>query len=134
LTKFGPKKREPSTFSVGHKMIVFGPIGIYRITGPKNSTVLGPRPPPWENYKFYRFLCFFTVLGAFNRAGKTVSKIGIYALPPQKRRFYSVGGQKLINFGFGMILGPLMLSTEAIRKRKGKTVFLFFVFVSCRIG
>jgi hypothetical protein len=63
-------------------------IGIYRKTGPTKSTVLGPRPPPWEIVKIYRFLCFFMVLGAFNRAGKTVTKIGIYALPPQKWCFY----------------------------------------------
>jgi hypothetical protein len=94
---------------------ILGPIRIYRKTGPTKSTVLGPRPPPWGNSKFYRFLCFFTVLGAFNRAGKTVSQIGIYARPPQQRRFSSVGGHKLITFGFGLILGPLMLSTEAIR-------------------
>jgi regulation of enolase protein 1 (concanavalin A-like superfamily) len=31
----------------------------------------------------------FTENRAFNAAGKTVTKIGIYALPPQKRSFYS---------------------------------------------
>jgi hypothetical protein len=31
----------------------------------------------------------FYDFGAFNRAGKTVSKIGIYALPPLKSEFYS---------------------------------------------
>jgi hypothetical protein len=67
---------------------ILGPIRIYRKTGPTKSTVLGARPPPWRNHKFYRFLAIFHVLGAFNRAGKSVSKIGIYALPPQKRRFY----------------------------------------------
>jgi hypothetical protein len=30
----------------------------------------------------------FIDFGAFNRAGKTVSKIGIYALPPLKSQFY----------------------------------------------
>jgi hypothetical protein len=67
-----------------------GPIRIYRKTGPTKSTVLGPRPPPWEIYKIYRKITFFTVLGAFNRAGKTVTKIGIYSKPPPKSRFYSV--------------------------------------------
>jgi hypothetical protein len=60
-------------------------IGIYRKTGPTKSTVLGPRPPPWEKVKIYRKLWFFIDFGVFNRAGKTVSKIGIYALPPLKR-------------------------------------------------
>jgi hypothetical protein len=63
-------------------------IRIYRKTGPTKSTVLGPRPPPWEIYKFYRILPFFIDFGVFNRAGKTVSKIGIYALPPLKREIY----------------------------------------------
>jgi hypothetical protein len=65
-------------------------IGIYRKTGPTKSTVLGPRPPPWEFDDFYWNLSIFTVLGAFNRAGKSVSKIGIYALPPLKSEFYRV--------------------------------------------
>jgi hypothetical protein len=46
--------------------------------------VLGARPPPWRNHKFYRKITFFIDFGVFNRAGKTVSKIGIYALPPSK--------------------------------------------------
>jgi hypothetical protein len=66
----------------------FVAIGIYRKTGPTKSTVLGPRPPPWEIYKIYRFFAFFTVLGAFNRAGKSVTKIGIYSKPPPKSEFY----------------------------------------------
>jgi hypothetical protein len=59
-----------------------GSIRIYRKTAPTKSTVLGPRPPPWRKVKFYRFLAFFHDFRAFNRAGKSVSKIGIYALPP----------------------------------------------------
>jgi hypothetical protein len=65
-------------------------IRIYRKTGPTKSTVLGPRPPPWENVEIYRFLPNFHVFGAFNRAGKSVSKIGIYALPPLKSDFYTI--------------------------------------------
>jgi hypothetical protein len=64
-------------------------IGIYRKTGPTKSTVLGPGPPPWEKVKIYRKLWFFNDFGAFNRAGKTVSKIGIYALPPSKSEIYT---------------------------------------------
>jgi hypothetical protein len=64
------------------------PIGIYRTTAPTKSTVLGPGPPPWENVKIYRFLWFFWYFGAFNIAGYSVSKIGIYALPPLKSEIY----------------------------------------------
>jgi hypothetical protein len=64
-------------------------IGIYRKTGPTKSTVLGPRPPPWEFIEIYRKITFFIDFGVFNRAGKTVSKIGIYALPPLKVEIYS---------------------------------------------
>jgi hypothetical protein len=45
--------------------------------------------PPWEKVKIYRKLWFFIDFGVFNRAGKTVSKIGIYALPPLKREIYA---------------------------------------------
>jgi hypothetical protein len=65
-------------------------IGIYRKTGPTKSTVLGPGPPPWRKHEIYRFFTIFHDFGAFNRAGKSVSKIGIYALPPLKSDFYKV--------------------------------------------
>jgi hypothetical protein len=67
-----------------HFWIENGAIGIYRKTGPTKSTVLGPRPPPWRKDEIYRKNGFFYDFRAFNRAGKTVSKIGIYALPPPK--------------------------------------------------
>jgi hypothetical protein len=35
-------------------------------------------------------LTFFIDFGAFNRAGKSVSKIGIYALPPSKSEIYGI--------------------------------------------
>jgi hypothetical protein len=60
------------------------PIGIYRKTAPTKSTVLGADPPPPEKVKIYRFFMFFHDFWAFNTAGKTVTKIGIYALPPPK--------------------------------------------------
>jgi hypothetical protein len=66
------------------------PIRIYRKTGPTKSTVLGPRPPPWRKHENYRNLCIFIDFGVFNRAVKSVSKIGIYALPPLKSEFYCV--------------------------------------------
>jgi hypothetical protein len=80
------------------------PIRIYRKTGPTKSTVLGPRPPPWRKYKFYRFFAFFWVLGAFNRAGKTVTKIGIYSKPPPKSEIYSVFIISRPNFNDGFNL------------------------------
>jgi hypothetical protein len=67
-----------------------GFIAIYRKSGPTKSTVLGPGPPPGDFNRIYRILSNFIDLGAFNRAGKTVSKIGIYALPPLKSGFYWV--------------------------------------------
>jgi hypothetical protein len=70
--------------------IVLGRYRIYRKTGPTKSTVLGPGPPPWEFIENYRNLSIFSDFGVFNRAGKTVSKIGIYALPPSKREIYGV--------------------------------------------
>jgi hypothetical protein len=60
------------------------PIGIYRKTAPTKSTVLGADPPPWRKVNFYRFFMIFAKNRAFNAAGKTVTKIGIYALPPPK--------------------------------------------------
>jgi hypothetical protein len=66
------------------------PIRIYRKTAPTKSTVLGPRPPPWRKDDFYRILSIFDHFGAFNRAGKTVTKIGIYSKPPPKSEIYAV--------------------------------------------
>jgi hypothetical protein len=60
--------------------------------------VLGPGPPPWEFIEIYRKNTNFHDFGAFNRAGKTVSKIGIYALPPLKREIYGVFNNLLPNF------------------------------------
>jgi hypothetical protein len=60
-------------------------IGIYRKTAPTKSTVLGGDPPPraktWKLSKIMDFYRFW----AFNTAGKTVTKVGIYALPPLGR-------------------------------------------------
>jgi hypothetical protein len=65
-------------------------IRIYRKTGPTKSTVLGPGPPPWRKHDFYRILLIFYDFGVFNRAGKSVSKIGIYSKPPPKSENYGV--------------------------------------------
>jgi hypothetical protein len=73
-------------------------IGIYRKTAPTKSTVLGPGPPPWENDENYRNLSIFSDFGVFNRAGKTVSKIGIYALPPLKSEIYGRFNNSRLNF------------------------------------
>jgi hypothetical protein len=60
------------------------PIGIYRKTAPTKSTVLGAHPPPLARGQIYRFFMIFTENRAFNTAGKTVTKIGIYSKPPPK--------------------------------------------------
>jgi hypothetical protein len=79
----------------------FGAIGIYRKTAPTKSTVLGPGPPPWRKHKFYRILLIFDDFRAFNRAGKTVTKIGIYSKPPPKSDIYSKIIDNYIKMGFG---------------------------------
>jgi hypothetical protein len=76
------------------------------------------------------------VLGAFNRAGKSVSKIGIYALPPPKSDiygdFYKLG-RELLKIGSKNV-SVLVLSSRHRCKRK-KTIisfsdyFLVFFFV-----
>jgi hypothetical protein len=49
----------------------------------KKHCAWGP-PPPLARGQIYRNLLIFTENRAFNAAGKTVTKIGIYALPPPK--------------------------------------------------
>jgi hypothetical protein len=78
---------------------------------------LGPDPPPWDFNEIYRILMIFTEKWAFNRAGKTVSKIGIYALPPLKIEFLWVFIISLPNFVlmaqqimFGMYVGYCFVS------------------------
>jgi hypothetical protein len=51
---------------------------------PQKALCLGPTPPPLAKVQNYRFFMFFYDFWAFNRAGKSVTKIGIYALPPLK--------------------------------------------------
>jgi hypothetical protein len=110
--------------------------------------VLGPRPPPWEKHKIYRKLTIFNDFGAFNRAGKSVSKIGIYALPPLKSEFYT----KFIDF---LIIRDPILSCYhlfdhypisslwlsdffgpwyCLLWEKNPTVFLFFVGFCWSLG
>jgi hypothetical protein len=74
-------------------------IGIYRKTGPTKSTVLGPGPPPGAGVEIFRNLWLFVDCGVFNTAGKSVSKIGTYALPPLKSDFYSHFINSRPNFG-----------------------------------
>jgi hypothetical protein len=64
------------------------PLGFIEKQAPQKALCLGPDPPPWEIIEIYRFLSNFIDFGAFNRAGKSVTKIGIYALPPLKSEFY----------------------------------------------
>jgi hypothetical protein len=64
--------------------------GFIEKQAPQKALCLGPDPPPWRKCDFYWFLSIFSVFGAFNRAGKTVTKIGIYSKPPQKSEIYAV--------------------------------------------
>jgi hypothetical protein len=59
--------------------------GFIEKQAPQKALCLGPDPPPWRKVDFYRNLLIFTENGVFNRAGKTVTKIGIYSKPPQKK-------------------------------------------------
>jgi hypothetical protein len=62
--------------------------GFIEKQAPQKALCLGPDPPPWEFGEIYRKNPIFHDFGAFNRAGKSVTKIGIYALPPLKTEFY----------------------------------------------
>jgi hypothetical protein len=59
--------------------------------------VLGPGPPPWEGGEIYRKNPIFDDFGAFNRAGKSVSKIGIYSKPPSKVIFMVIFNNSRLN-------------------------------------
>jgi hypothetical protein len=63
--------------------------GFIEKQAPQKALCLGPDPPPWRKVEIYRKFMIFIDFGAFNRAGKSVSKIGIYALPPLKSEFYA---------------------------------------------
>jgi hypothetical protein len=63
--------------------------GFIEKQAPQKALCLGPDPPPWRKHEIYRKNTIFNDFGAFNRAGKSVSKIGIYALPPLKSEIYS---------------------------------------------
>jgi hypothetical protein len=61
-----------------------GLYGFIENQAPQKALCLGPDPPPGDFIEIYRILSIFNDFGAFNRAGKTVSKIGIYSKPPPK--------------------------------------------------
>jgi hypothetical protein len=50
---------------------------------PQKALCLGPDPPLRFSIKFMKFMGFLR-FWAFNTAGKTVTKVGIYSLPPLK--------------------------------------------------
>jgi hypothetical protein len=102
--------------------------------------VLGPGPPPGRQVEIYRILSVFWVFGAFNRAGKSVSKIGIYALPPSKSEIYRVRYNFVIiyrfwgaNFwSFYNLSTPVLtffLPGFTMKHTRHKTVFLFCTVV-----
>jgi hypothetical protein len=55
---------------------------------PQKALCLGPDPPMEISIKFMKIMGFLR-FWAFNTAGKTVTKVGIYSLPPLG------GGQKV---------------------------------------
>jgi hypothetical protein len=57
---------------------------------PQKALCLGPDPPLRNTINFIDFMVFFG-FWAFNTAGKTVTKVGIYALPP-------LGGPQKVTF------------------------------------
>jgi hypothetical protein len=57
---------------------------------PQKALCLGPDPPLRFSIKFIEIIDFYR-FWAFNRAGKTVTKVGIYALPP-------LGGPQKVTF------------------------------------
>jgi hypothetical protein len=87
LVKFGEwKKPTVRDFSgpILTILTIFDSIGIYRKTAPTKSTVLGPRPPPWRNYKFYRKYGFFMILGPSIQPKKPSVKSASTPYPPSK--------------------------------------------------
>jgi hypothetical protein len=60
------------------------PIEFIEKQPPQKALCLGPTPPPLAKVQNYRFFMNFYDFWAFNRAGKTVTKIGIYSKPPPK--------------------------------------------------
>jgi hypothetical protein len=111
LSKKWVWKKSTVRENFGRILMIFDPKVAYRDLS-KNSPhkkhcAWGPTPP-WDFHKFYWFLTFFIDFGVFNRAGKTVSKIGIYALPPLKSDFYGQFMVISIKFGFYNILAPIL--------------------------
>jgi hypothetical protein len=91
IVQNGDWKKSTVRENFGQILIIFGPKVTYRDLSknrPHKKHCAWARTPPWKFDEIYRFFMFFIDFGVFNRAGKTVSKIGIYALPPQKSEFY----------------------------------------------
>jgi hypothetical protein len=92
--------------------------------------VLGPGPPPWENDENYRFLTFFYDFGVFNRAGKSDSKIGIYALPPLKREIYGEFIDILLKIDFIDKLGLKIVPFLTVDRKVFLELFCFFALAT----
>jgi hypothetical protein len=101
----------------------------------KKHCAWAPTPPPWRKVKIYRFLTIFCVFGAFNRAGKSVSKIGIYALPPLKSDFYSIllkiGSKFIANFFASVSSFHTYTKISANENSFSVLVLLIFCFALC---
>jgi hypothetical protein len=90
---------------------------------PQKALCLGPDPPLGFSIKFIKIMVFFG-FWAFNTAGKSVTKVGIYALPPlggpqkvtifEKYRFLMIsthgsGNNLRSNFNDGGFLNKIYL-------------------------
>jgi hypothetical protein len=91
LSLFGEWKKPTVRDFLDHFFDFFiqnGPYTDLSKNGPHKKHCAWAPTPPWRKVEIYWILSIFSYFGAFNRAGKTVSKIGIYALPPSKIDFY----------------------------------------------
>jgi hypothetical protein len=77
---------------------LFGPIRIYRKTGPTKSTVLGPRPPPENSIKFIDFWPFLLFWGPSIEPEKASLKSASTPYPPWKVIFIGFFNNLLPNF------------------------------------
>jgi hypothetical protein len=92
-----PTVRDFST-SIFDIFDIFGPYSDLWKNRPHKKHCAWARTPPWEFYWNLSIFAFFSEKWACNTAGKTVTKVGIYALPPLKTDFYSAFNNSRLNF------------------------------------
>jgi hypothetical protein len=101
LAKSGPTEKVDGSWFFDPNFDIFDENRLYRDlwkNSPHNKHCAWARTPPWaktynllKNHVFLRFW-------AFNRAGKTVSHVGIYALPPPREEPFSGNFRKISIF------------------------------------